>query len=193
MVWHQSGDKPLSEAMMTQFTDIYMSPGLKEMWSLWQKIINDRIQIHIWTKIFAKDTIFHPEMYHLVTSKRQLLHRVCLCHNLWTLVIQRCIFIQADKRDIWIQTQTSKGKHTEAETKWLPFYRRYFLMHFHEWKLLNFKKYFIETCSWESNWQYVFIGSDNGLALTRWQAIIWTNDGLVYWCIKYVCNLASMS
>ena len=27
------------------------------------------------------------------------------------------------------------------------------------------------------------IDSDNGLAPTRWQAIIWTNDGIVYWCI----------
>ena len=27
------------------------------------------------------------------------------------------------------------------------------------------------------------IGSDNGLAPYRWQAIIWTNGGIVYWCI----------
>ena len=27
-----------------------------------------------------------------------------------------------------------------------------------------------------SNQQYSSIGSDNGLAPTRWQAIIWTND-----------------
>ena len=25
------------------------------------------------------------------------------------------------------------------------------------------------------------IGSDNGLSQNRWHAIIWTNDGLVYW------------
>ena len=31
--------------------------------------------------------------------------------------------------------------------------------------------------------KYSSIGSDNGLALLRWQAIIWFNDGLVYWCI----------
>ena len=29
----------------------------------------------------------------------------------------------------------------------------------------------------ESNWQYSSIVSDNGLAPTRWQAIIWSNDG----------------
>ena len=46
---------------------------------------------------------------------------------------------------------------------------------------LNFKWYFIEMCSLWSNSQYVIIGSDNGLAPDRRQAIIWTNDGLVYW------------
>ena len=30
-----------------------------------------------------------------------------------------------------------------------------------------------------SNWQYVTNGLDNGLA-PRWQAIIWTNNDLVY-------------
>ena len=35
----------------------------------------------------------------------------------------------------------------------------------------------------ELNWQQVSIGSDNGVASYRWQAIIWTNDGLVYWRI----------
>ena len=31
--------------------------------------------------------------------------------------------------------------------------------------------------SLESNWQYVSIDSDNGVAPYRWQGIIWTNDG----------------
>ena len=33
-------------------------------------------------------------------------------------------------------------------------------------------------CSLGSNWQYGRIGSDNGLAPTRRQAIIWTNGVL---------------
>ena len=41
---------------------------------------------------------------------------------------------------------------------------------------MNFDKYFIEVCSEGSNQQYSSIGSDNGPALTRQQAIIWTND-----------------
>ena len=39
---------------------------------------------------------------------------------------------------------------------------------------------FTEVCFQGSNQQYSSIGSDNGLVPTRWQAIIWTNDGLVY-------------
>ena len=34
------------------------------------------------------------------------------------------------------------------------------------------------TYPFESNWQYVSIGSDNGLAANRRQAIIWTNDSM---------------
>ena len=32
-----------------------------------------------------------------------------------------------------------------------------------------------------SIWQYIIIGSDNGLAPNKRQAIIWTNYGLVSW------------
>ena len=32
-----------------------------------------------------------------------------------------------------------------------------------------------------SDWQNVIIGSDNDLAPNMRQAIIWTNDGPVYW------------
>ena len=53
-------------------------------------------------------------------------------------------------------------------------------MYFSEWKCLNFDWYLTEVCSQKSNWQYAGIGSDNDLAPTRWQAFIWTNDGLVY-------------
>ena len=36
------------------------------------------------------------------------------------------------------------------------------------------------------------IGSDNGLAQIRQQAIIWTNDGLVYWCIFASLGLSEL-
>ena len=59
-------------------------------------------------------------------------------------------------------------------------------MHFLQWKLLNFKSNFNEihvVYSLGSNWQYDSIGSDNGLAPNRRQAIIWTNVGMLYWRI----------
>ena len=42
---------------------------------------------------------------------------------------------------------------------------------------MNFNYYFTEICSLGSNQQYSSIASNNGLALTRGQAIIWADDG----------------
>ena len=38
-------------------------------------------------------------------------------------------------------------------------------------------------CSLGLSRQYVILGSDNGLAPNRRQAVIWTNDDLVHWRI----------
>ena len=64
-----------------------------------------------------------------------------------------------------------------------PFCIQHFLMHFIKWKSLNFNWNFNEVCCWMCSWQYTSIGSYNGLAPRRRQAIIWSNDGLVYWRI----------
>ena len=66
---------------------------------------------------------------------------------------------------------------TETEAKWPPIFRRYLQTYFLDWKLTNWMR------SLMSNWEYVIIGIDNGLSRSRRQAIIWTNDGLVYWGI----------
>ena len=65
-------------------------------------------------------------------------------------------------------------------TYWLPFRRQYFQTHFHEWKVLYFDSNFTEICSLVSNWQEVSIGSGNGVAPSRWQAITWTNADQVH-------------
>ena len=49
--------------------------------------------------------------------------------------------------------------------------------HFHELKYLKLDYNLTEVGSQGSIWQYSSIGSGNGLAPTRRQAIIWTNDG----------------
>ena len=56
----------------------------------------------------------------------------------------------------------------------------HFRINLHErWFLsfdLNFIELYIYIC-------LVWFGFNNGLALNRWQAIIWTNDGIVHWHI----------
>ena len=44
-------------------------------------------------------------------------------------------------------------------------------------KMFEFRLKFHWILFQGSNWQYISIGLDNGLALNRRQAIIWTNDG----------------
>ena len=66
-------------------------------------------------------------------------------------------------------------------TKWPPFHRQHFQMHFHEWKFLYFDSNFTEVCSQGVNRQKVSVGSGNGLAPNRRQAIIWTNADPGLW------------
>ena len=48
----------------------------------------------------------------------------------------------------------------------------------------NFYQTFTEVCSLWYNWDKVSIGSVNGLAPNRWQAITYSNDDPVCWCIQ---------
>ena len=73
------------------------------------------------------------------------------------------------------------------------FCRQHVQMHFLEWKYLNYDENFIEVCSQGSNWQYASIGSDNGSAPNRRQAIIWTNDDLGYRCINASLGLTELT
>ena len=58
---------------------------------------------------------------------------------------------------------------------------------------MNFDYDFTKVCSSGFNLQYPIIGSDNGLAPTRRQAIIWTKDGLAYWRIYESLGLNELS
>ena len=68
-------------------------------------------------------------------------------------------------------------------TKWPPFRRRYFQMHFPDWKVLYFGWNFTEVFSWRYNWQQPSTGSDNGLAPYMRESIIWTNADPIHWRI----------
>ena len=43
--------------------------------------------------------------------------------------------------------QHQNGQHIEAETRWPPFSRQHFQMHFLQWKYMNFNQNFTEVCS----------------------------------------------
>ena len=66
----------------------------------------------------------------------------------------------------------------------MPLCRQHFQTHFLEWKLMYFDWNFIEICSkGPFNNISVYWFRYKGLALVRRKKIIWTNDGVVYWCI----------
>ena len=51
----------------------------------------------------------------------------------------------------------------------------------------------MEICSLGSNWQYGSIGSENGLAPSKRQAIIWAKVGLAYWRIYASLSLNELN
>ena len=67
----------------------------------------------------------------------------------------------------------------------------HFEINFLECKHIHFHWNFTEICCqgfiWQ--WQWVSMGSENGLAPYRWQAINWTNSGLVKWHILVLLGL----
>ena len=64
-------------------------------------------------------------------------------------------------------------------------------MDFLEWKCMCFDYNFIEVCSKGSGQQYCSIGSDNGLAPTRRQAIIWINgDEIIDAYMRYPASMS---
>ena len=57
--------------------------------------------------------------------------------------------------------------------KGTPFSWWHFKIHFREWNVLYFDSNFTAVCSCGSSWQYVSVGSGDGLAPNRRQAISW--------------------
>ena len=71
------------------------------------------------------------------------------CHFYFPLPRRSIADVPRDKTDchIWASKPIYRLTHIEAETKWPPFRRRHFQMHFPEWKYLNFDSNFTEICS----------------------------------------------
>ena len=80
--------------------------------------------------------------------------------------------------------------NTWGRTKWPVFCIRLLQVYFLVWKLLYIGSNITKTWSQLSIQQYMNIGSDNGLAPIRRQAIIWTNDdSLLWWYIVLHCAI----
>ena len=69
--------------------------------------------------------------------------------------------------------------------------RRQFHMHILEWKCIDFSYNLTEVYSQRCNYQYSSIGSDDDLAPTREQTIIWNNND--YFTDAYMRHPASIS
>ena len=77
-----------------------------------------------------------------------------------TKICLSCIFSTADDLALNLGSQLVRDngsrlyhQHIEAMTKWQPFCRWHFLIHFLLWKLLYFDSNFTEICSKGSSWQ----------------------------------------
>ena len=112
---------------------------------------------------------------------------------IWLICSVICTTTTCDIRQIaWKRSPLSQGScyNIEVRTKWPPF-QWHFQMHCLEWNCLNFDYDFTGFCSKGSNQQHSSVGSDNGLAPTRRQAIVWTN--VCYFADAYMRCSASVS
>ena len=73
-------------------------------------------------------------------------------------------------------------KLTSSWTKWPSFRRRYFRMHFLEWKCMNFDKNALKFAPKDRINNYLTLVR---IMVWRRQTIIWTNDGYVTYRRKY--------
>ena len=77
---------------------------------------------------------------------------------------------------IWCKSPLLYCSYTEARIKWWCFADNIFKCIFMNEKFPDFTD---DVWSWGSTWQWVSIGSGNGLVPNRWQVITWINDGQI--------------
>ena len=102
-----------------------------------------------------------------------------------TYEMQICDRIRIWKKSAWgIKKSTHWGSDrmaTISQTKFSSAFR---------WMTTyDFQMKFPEMCSLWSTWHYGSICLDTSMALNRLQAIIWTNDGILYWRIYALLGL----
>ena len=101
----------------------------------------------------------------------------CLWLVTYTLLLSQCVAMRSSFTIIWYIIYPSYIVWAYQCLSVL-----HFTCIFGEWKL---------PISNKNSLRLVPYGSDNGLALSQCQAIIWTNDGLAY--LTHICHTTSMS
>ena len=87
------------------------------------------------------------KMFHLMMSSRSRCFWQKFC-SLTSKLSSEFQVVKSNKHgtDFSISPYQEPTSHIEAETRWPPLCRRHFLMHYLEWKCLNFNWNFTEVC-----------------------------------------------
>ena len=94
----------------------------------------------------------------------------------WPRVTQKyTVYVSSPLLTPFSQHWTQSLKRISVQTTWLLLQTAYSNT-FSSLKYLDFKWYFIETCSLCFNWKYVCIDADNGFIPSRRLATVWYND-----------------
>ena len=114
-----------------------------------------------------------------------------VCREIWTELVSRYVwqidYIVKVVFHLTILLHTTHYLfiyHTEAATEWLSISWRHFQMHFLEWSYINVDYDVTGICSIWFNYQYSSIGSDNGLASARRQAI---SEPMMLILLTHIC------
>ena len=124
-----------------------------------KKVLNLMDEVRKWTIVWTKGTEFNASAVYRIKFAHSL---VVLCFAV-VLYHQHLTHWGRDKMAVILQTSSNVFS-------WMKMCK--LRLRFH-WGLLSRVQITIYCC----------FGLDNGLAPTRWQAIIWTNGGIVYSCI----------
>ena len=171
MVWRRPGDKPSSDPMMVRLlmhVCVTQPHWVKPEYSMGTKssICTLCWEIMKMWKCFQDSVkyIQHPDVYS-IASLSAVFQAVrsahcCQWYSLVPPVISISTYWHRDKMaDIMQMTLLNAISSMKVIIFWLKYYRSLFP------RVL------------------IIVVSDDGLVPNRWQAIIWTNDGLVQWCI----------
>ena len=118
--------------------------------------------------------MFHENFPFVPPPLYSLIRFVILISCVWDDTLCVPSTCTGNPREIW----THWGWHRMAANLQRTFLNKVFVWNENYCNLIQISLKFVSKGPINHNPAF---GSDNGLVPNRWQAIIWTNDGLVYW------------